>query len=387
MMLLQSPADDPSVPKSFPCSFPECNAVFDKQTLLKRHLRDIRGCGFDTVHYQGHPEWQKLDDMQFLHKHTRPKGMPNTERVQRRALTNKRHYDAHKEEIRVKSKQRREKINDTLQVTKSLGTVTQSLLSVGDTPRHLLLDLYGSSDPLQFDKFVNVDGPVDMSTFPRIVLYHLPQHLTPNVHGAVPGETRILDAVPGATHYRKTSNLLHPDKNGPAKAQSLLNAAYDLWRPILEDPELADVKVHSTDEAAVNAFIRNGASYQALSQMYFSTYIAMGQVIKLLLPSNLSVESLRLLVEAEEERKRLAEEEDVDHLIMKALEAPAVENMSRGGGVGAKRRRGDVDGNAETPRTQHKSSSDDTSESPPSVSSGSASPPTEDTIDPQLFRL
>jgi hypothetical protein len=392
----QSPGPEAPLEKSFPCPFPQCNVVFAKQTLLKNHLRDIRGCGFDTTHYEGHPEWRKLDAMHFLLKHTRPKGMPMTERVQRRAETNKRHYDAHREEIRVKSKARREKINDTLSVAKTLGTYTQKIQSTRTLSNRLARELYGSSAPYKIEKFVDIDGPVTFETFPRLVIFYLPQNLLPNIHAAVPGETRMFDAIPAATHFRKTSSLIHPDKNNSGKIQSLLNAAYDLWRPVIDDLELAEVKVHPNDDATVKAFVLKGVKYQNLSAMYFCTYVAMSQGIQLLLPSTLSIDALGRLLETEEEEEWLTAEEDIKHLIIKALEAPAVEKVSKNGVVGTKRRRTEVEdvaleasNNTKNPNAGRNSSAGSARSCDSSASTSplnSISPPAESTIDPQLLR-
>jgi hypothetical protein len=284
-------------PQVHSCPFPQCKYSYLKSRNLKQHLRNIRGGGYDDIHPDGHPEWKLLDEKAFLKVHTRPGDLSPAEKERRRAAAQKTHYEKHKTAILERSRERREKINNVLQVTKDLGTYAQlakereaKIRSKVEERSRLYQALYGSSDKYTLEKFVDIENPPTLETYPRLVSFFLDVSNLPDVHGAIPGTTLMFDAIPGVGHFRKVSSLLHPDKNPHDRSlQSILNAAFDLWRPILDNPQLKNVSVHDHDDRSSEEFCRRGEPYKQLSQMYFSYMLAVNNAMELLSPQSLSL--------------------------------------------------------------------------------------------------
>jgi hypothetical protein len=253
--------------------------------------------------------------------------MPQEEKDRRRALAQKTHYERHKDSILQRSKERRERINDTLEVTTKLGELAKSIRSRVEGRSRLLQSLYGTSSNYKIDTFVDINGNPTLDTFPRLVAYFLPQNTIPDITGAVPGVSRFLDVIPSGTHFRKVSSLLHPDKNPyHTDIQKILSAAFDLWRPVLEDPAITDELVVAHDDESTTTFCSRGDQYKALSQMYFAYMLAVNNAIELLSPPTLSINGLQnALLSAEEEEKLLlakdgsTDEDPVESMIEKAL--------------------------------------------------------------------
>jgi len=318
-----------NVPKAHPCTFRRCSHSYATLRNLKQHLRDVRGGGYDASHPSTDPEWKQLDETDFLKVHRRPGDMPQEERDRRRSLAQKSHYARHKDSILQRSKERRERINDTLEVTSKLGELTKSIRSRVEGRSRLLQSLYGASSNYKIDTFVDLTGNPTLDTFPRFVAFFLPQNTIPDITGAVPGVSRFLDVIPGSTHFRKISTLLHPDRNpSDTNMQQLLSAAFDLWRPVLDDPAITDELVVAHDDESTTTFCSRGDHYRALSQMYFAYMLAVNNAIELLSPPTLSLNGLHnALLSAEEEEKLLlatdgvTAEDQVENMIEKALKA------------------------------------------------------------------
>jgi hypothetical protein len=335
------------VPKAHPCTFRRCKHSYVTLRNLKQHLCDVRGGGYDNGHPMTDPEWKRLDDSDFLKVHRRPGDLPQEERDRRRALTQKQHYERHKGSILQRSKERRARINDTLEVANKLGELTKSIRSRVQGRSRLLQSLYGTSTNYKLDTFVNITAKPTLDTFPRLVSFFLPQNTIPDITGAVPGVTRILDVIPGPSHFRKVSALLHPDKNpDDTNTQKVLNAAFDLWRPILENPEIVDELVVAHDDESTTAFCSKGDDYAALSQMYFSYMLAVNNAVEVLSPSTLSISGLqKALLSAEDEEKLLlakdggAAEDPIENMIEKALKVTTGQQKRNKGGVGQKEMR------------------------------------------------
>ena len=176
-----------------------------------------------------------------------------------------------------------------------------------------------------------------IDTFLRLVAFYLTQNALPNLNAAIPGTTRMFDAIPESSHFRKVCALLHPDKNpGDQNIQSVLNSAFDLWRPILDDHELKNVTVHAHDDASTAAFIEQGEKYHVLSQMYFCYMLAMNNSMQILSPPTLSIWGLRKQLEIAEEEVELvklsrATGGEVETLIEKALEVGCEQSSKKGG--------------------------------------------------------
>src|SRR5271155_666782 len=338
---------NPANVKKRKCPFPQCKCAYpeDQPRSLKQHLRTIKGGGYDLNHPEGHPEWQRIDD--FIKIVTRPKDVPESVKEERRAASQDLYYKKNRDRILENAKLRRERILSTLEVAKeAIHTAKEredKMRTTVESRSSLLQHLYGKEDNYEMDKFVNLTDPPTIDTFPRIVAYMLMQNLLPDVTGAIPNLTRMFDAIPGATHYRKASALLHPDKNPQDNTiQSVLNAAYDLWRPILEDPELKDVTVPAHDVESTMAFTSRGEKFALLSQMYFCYMVAINNAVVVLSPPTMSIWGLKAqLAISEAEVKIVAStmegDQDVESLIGNALKS--------GGKVGSQT--GDNDTQAE----------------------------------------
>ena len=255
--------------------------------------------------------------------------MPQEEKDRRRSLAQKSHYERHKDTILQRSKERRQRINDTLKVTSKLSELTKSIRSRVEGRSRILQSLYGTSSDYKIDTFVNLIDSPTFDTFPRLVAFFLPQHTIPDITGAVPGVSRFLDVIPGSTHFRQVSALLHPDKNpSDTNMQKILSAAFDLWRPVLDDPAITDELVVAHDDESTTTFCSRGDHYKALSEMYFAYMLAVNNATELLSPSTLSISGLynALLSTEEEETLLLAKdnvtaEDQVENMIEKALKA------------------------------------------------------------------
>ena len=262
--------------------------------------------------------------------------------------------------------------------------------------------LYGSSDKYKLEKFVDIQNPPTLDIYPRLVSFFLDVNTLPDVNGAIPGTTLMFDVIPGSGHYHKVSALLHPDRNPHDHGiQSVLNAAFDLWRPILDNPELKDMTVHDHDDDSSEKFCRRGEAYRQLSQMYFCYMLAVNNAMEMLSPKSLSLWALeKTLLGAEEEEKLLRGgdeddgKDDLEGLIEMALEAPMIPQTSKKEGKrvrhnGAdtraaitnayKRMRSDKDEDSITLASRNDLETDPENES-------NFDPADHPTIDPTLFR-
>jgi hypothetical protein len=298
------------------CPFPFCNNMYPhgNSRSLKLHLRTIRGGGYDSIHPEGDPHWRQLEE--FLKVVTRPKNVDPALKGLRRAAAQDRYYEKNKDRILEASRQRRLRVQSTLQVAKSFIRTSKErdnrLLITLEQRRELLGELYGSEDNYLLEAFVNIKDPPTIDTFPHLVTYFLLINQLPDILNVIPNSTRMLDAIPGSSHYRKASTQLHPDKDPEDRSiQSVLNAAFDLWRPILDDPELKDVLVLEHDMQSAAEFTCRGEKYGTLSQMYYCYMYAFNTSAAVLTPPTLCINGLR---------KQLASNRNEEELIKRGME-------------------------------------------------------------------
>ena len=281
--------------------------------------------GYDELHPQGHPEWERLDEIAFLKRHSRPGpkgGISAEENKKRRAATNRRHYEQNKVNILERGRARREKVNEALKIAEELGPYVKSLeerrASIGSNVLFILNGLYPETSNLQLDRFVDITSEPTLETFPRLVAYHLPLNARPDVTDAIPGSTLMFDLMPGYAHYIQASAALKPDeKPDDLNIHHALNKGFDLWKPILDDLELAYEPVHADDDESISEFIQRGERYSTLSQMYLCYKIAAKDALELLLPrkATLSFNDVGMALERiEEEQKLLTEMCDNDEI-------------------------------------------------------------------------
>jgi hypothetical protein len=303
----ESNDDEPSN-TPYTCSFPLCDRSYRHVTNLKQHLRNVRGGGFDKVHPENHEEWDRLAEFLKI----QPRGKIFSHDIeQRRAEAQKKHYEKNKGKILEKHRQRRVKLYSTLS---GLGSFADSILTkqqqmeiVNDIQYSIYEQMYGHRK-LRREDFIDLSNPPTLDTYPRFVVWFLNPSQFPKIHDAILGVTLMFDVIPRDSHYRQVSALLHPDKNTDEDLQglqTLLNAAFDLWRPVLESAELSTAITHAHDEASTNAFCQQGPMYKQLSQMYFCYMVAISDAAKFMNPQAISADQLSKTIFAVQEQNRI----------------------------------------------------------------------------------
>lgn len=164
----------------------------------------------------------------------------------RRLKAQKNYYEKNKEKVLEQQRQRRVKLYDTLQ---GLGKFAYSKLQTDSQQvetsqirKSIYQEIYGDVEKYDREEFIGLDSPPTFDTFPRFVVWFLDRSLLPPIHTAIPGLTLIFDIIPKEFHYQQVIAILHQDSNletSSENLQSLLDAAFELWRPYLETPELA----------------------------------------------------------------------------------------------------------------------------------------------------
>ena len=305
---------------------------------LKQHLRSIKGADYDEIHPEGHQIWDTQASAEFLKIQRRPGDLSIEERERRRVEAQKKHYILNRDKILQKNKDRREQVNNTLQITKDLCTYAQSIQEREKKIRtttqqniHVLTTIYGSADKYDLATFVNLPE-ITHDTFSRFVVYFLDQSSIPTPNFA-DHSTPIRAQIPSEHHFRQISLKLHPDNETDAEAQKALNSSYDLWRPILQDEKLANVVLPPRDELSIQLFEDRGANYARLLSMYYGYVLALSDVARLLRPESLTVAMLSKMLGKHD----INEGEEIDdyiptaddELIQKALAAPLGPSISK----------------------------------------------------------
>jgi len=302
---------------------------------LKQHLRSIKGENYDKIHPEGHQIWDTQASAEFLKIHRRPGDLSIEERERRRVEAKKKHYVLNRDKILQKSKDRRKQVNNTLQITKDLCTYAQSIQEREKKIRttaqqniHVLTTIYGSADKYDLSTFVNLPE-ITHDTFSRFVVYFLDQSSIPTPNFA-DHNTPIRAQIPSEHHYRQISLKLHPDNETDAEAQKALNSSYDLWRPILQDEQLANVVLPPRDELSIQLFEDRSPNYARLLSVYYGYVLALNDVARLLRPESLSVAMLSKMLRKHDinEGEEIDEYTD-DELIQKALAAPLAPSISK----------------------------------------------------------
>jgi len=306
---------------------------------LKQHLRSIKGTDYDEIHPEGHQIWDTHATAEFLKIIRRPGDLSIEERERRRVEAQKKHYILNRDKILQKNKDRREQVNNTLQITKDLCTYAQSIQEREKKIRttaqqniHVLTTIYGSADKYDLATFVNLPE-ITHDTFSRFVVYFLDQSSIPTPNFA-DHSTPIRAQIPSEHHFRQISLKLHPDNETDAEAQKALNSSYDLWRPILQDEQLANVVLPPRDELSIHLFEYRGlgANYARLLSMYYGYVLALSDVARLLRPESLTVAMLSKML-CKHDINEGDEIDDIpeadDELIQKALAVPLAPSISK----------------------------------------------------------
>jgi hypothetical protein len=95
-----------------------------------------------------------------------------------------------------------------------------------------------------------IGNHIELDTFPRFVAYFWPCKVLAviNILGSDDGKRFFKDALLARKYYTTIPLRIHPDRDAshiqkpnsrlPASAMAILNDAWDLWKPIVEDTEL-----------------------------------------------------------------------------------------------------------------------------------------------------
>ena len=274
-------------------------------------------------------------------------------------------------------------MNTTLQITKELGTLAQSIQqrekqirTTAQQKASVLRTIYGPIDKYELQSFTDLTN-ITIDTFPRLVVYFLDGASLPLPNSA-PSPDPILAGLPDEHHYRQVSLMVHPDKGMANEVQQALNAGFDLWKPYLSDPRFADVPPPFDDDLSIRLFNERGPGFKDFLQLQFSYLMALNDVAILLRPDSLTVATLYKVLSGMEEVEEVANADDspVDDLIQMALDAPPIT-------AGTKRaRKTDV-----IERHSRRMDNQDRRRNARSPSETDESPSADDIIDPSLRRL
>lgn len=335
---------NPDSEKPLKCPFEKCKSSYSTQSGLKTHLRTIRGAGYEPAHPSDSPIWGQLDSSDFLKvrllfvisltwcKIIRRTGdLSQQEKDERRAATQARHYQTHKEQILQKSKARRAKINKILEVTQQLGQFAalakrqrQSVCAKVANVTRILQQIYGPATHFQFESFLesSIDSRPDLHTFPRFAVFFLPQSSLPDITLSHPGISNVVEFLPSTTHWRELNLKLHPAKNPSfGKLYTVLNEAWAIWQPYIDDPTLKDACVPPYDEDGNKEYVAQSKSHAMLSAMYFSYMYACNRASSLMNPTSFSTYRLyQTLIDAEEAARIVHASLDDEENGMKDLE-------------------------------------------------------------------
>ena len=324
---------------NFECPFKDCSKKYTSSSKLKNHLRTIRGSGGDSQHPFRHEEWDRLDVIGYLRLINRPGDLTAEEKERRKIEAQRKHYRLHKQDILKKHKERTKRINSTLEVAKDLSTYAKSAytreqkirLNVEDRSK-ILQTVFGASAQYEIHSFIkDLDSTPTFETFPRIVAFYLQQSDFPDLNSMIPEVSRIMQYIPGESQFRKVSRILHPDMGNTTTLQSTLASAFDLWKPVLQDKELATAILPSDDNAP--EFIARGEKYQLLLDLYWISVKANMEAAQLMSPQMLSLATLyKTLAVLEEEEKLLKSDEDtgsVENMLQKVMEMPDVNTNTK----------------------------------------------------------
>jgi hypothetical protein len=324
---------------SFPCPFTNCKHTYAKKSQLKSHLRILRGGDFDEKHPADDPLWDSLQREDFLKIHTRPRDLSEPQREQRRAAAQKRNYVRNKHDILQRQQELRADLNSTLQ---DLSREAQLVKERNDNRQNVLDGLSsnvkvlypGNSEEYALDAFLKDHPNVD-SSFPFIVAYFLRPSARPDLRFLKPNETKYLNVIPTAHHWRLVSNLVHPDKNYPDPTlQAKFNVGYDYWQPVLEAPELATeivnefVLISPTDTGPRDEWSKRSEFHRPGAHLFYK-YAVASQAAANLTPPNadISIAEVHQLVSFAEDA--LKEEPVLDRFIESAMKIPDIKRRRK----------------------------------------------------------
>jgi hypothetical protein len=294
------------------CPFDGCTAGYLNKSNLKLHLLKIRGGkNYNDVHREDDPLWNEIDERGLLKQYPRPGDLTEEQKLVRRSQTQARSYDKHKDKIKLKSKERRNKTKKTLVAAGELGKYMKtakdtqsSAITTFKSHRNILQVLYGSSEKYDLPQFMcdDDDGdnvpplsayPASFMAFARIVVFYLPSDDIPDATNIQYGVNTFGDMLPNRTHQKAAISQIHPDKSkGNNEIAALFNASWDLWKVYLDDVELMSELVPGGDSDEATRFEERGDKYKAVADMFWSYVAATNRSVSTLCPSSLCLNRL-----------------------------------------------------------------------------------------------
>jgi hypothetical protein len=243
---------------------------------------------------------------------------PEEKRV-RREQTQHKHYEANKEKILEKAREKRD-------LTLSIFAGAQKVSEWGKkeiewkaafrdhftstSKKHR--DVYGQASQFHLDAFLKTHvNPVDFSTFPIFVVYFLPRTAYPDPTQAPANpNNKLIDFLLAESHWRQLSPKIHPDKAGLyGKYAADFNAGWQLWQPIFANPSLKDAPIPpnpTTQPDAYAEYCTRRPEFAVYSAIYWAFTCEFCNMSQALQPPSLTTEAVyQHLLDREESVKLL----------------------------------------------------------------------------------
>jgi len=225
----------------------------------------------------------------------------------------------------------------------------------------VLEQVYGKAENFDITVFMYaLESPVTYATYAMLLLYFIPQESLPNPLAAHDDPTKpLLDFLPTDTHYRQLCKLIHPDRQSAyAKYSALANAAWELWRETLNDPQIKDAP--APPNATYNAtgfeqYCAQGDVFRRFASIHRDYSAAWCSIGNLLTPTKLTPAALQQsLLSTTASRELLNASLDDTETGMENLESGIEEIIAQGklfssslSGHRRNGRRKDLDGDSE----------------------------------------
>lgn len=166
---------------------------------------------------------------------------------ERKHASQKRHYEKNRETILAKQKTRQQLFRKRVKLVKDVGQFADKARHTIVNARTALNDLklqagnnhkfIGSlfKRPQSLESFANLEEPLSVERYPRIISYLLPSSSLPQPVEPDP-RSLLLDLLPNQYHFRLASQLTHSDKVDADKSQyfKYLSEGWSLWKPYFE---------------------------------------------------------------------------------------------------------------------------------------------------------
>jgi len=195
----------------------------------------------DEHHPKDNALWEEIQKSKIFAYSSRGGDLTEEEKKARESKASARSYRKHQGERTARSKRNREELREIADVAAHLSDAVDPLLAAAEHTSAALRDLQESLPPLE--TYIPLDDPPHIHTFFRFVSFFLPQDSWPPV---APDEmdlsqapTKLVDLIPGVSHWREVSRICHSDKGTgvDTRAQTLLNASWKVLDETLRPEE------------------------------------------------------------------------------------------------------------------------------------------------------